>query len=143
MRLDLRVSVSPTEDRSKVLIAATNILGECGYAVEERDDFIFIRSSDFGCLRKIRDQLRDRHVRDAARRLLVKNREGSRVSLMFNRQAAFAGVIAVVSSGEESPLGPVTLQIECGRMDELIDWLSVPRPEGPPGQVHRAQQSSA
>lgn len=143
IRLVLQASVSPTEDKAKVLTAATNILGDCNYTKDERDGNIILRSSDFRCLKTIRDQLRDRHVRDAARRLLFKSMEGDKMSLMFNRQAALAGVVVVVSSAEESPLGPVHLHIECDRPGELMDWLSVPRPVESPGGARRTPPSSA
>lgn len=143
LRLVLEASVSPTEDKQKVLTAARNVIGECNYSTEEKDDLVLFRSSDPSCLERIRDQLRDRHVRDAARRMLLRSREGDRMTLMFNRQAAFVGVIAVLSSAEESPLGPITLRVECARADELIDWLSVPRAEEPQGQAHRGRQDSA
>ena len=141
--LSLHASIAPSEDREKVLTAAENVFGECAYQVDERDDRLVLRSSDVACLRRIRDQLRDRRVREAARRMLVKSREGDRTTLLFNRQAAFIGIVAVVSSAEESPLGPLTLRIECDRTDDLMDWLTVHRPEGPQGRDrHEPRQSS-
>jgi len=141
--LVLEASVSPTEERQKVLQAAKNVFGECSYTTEERDELVLLRSSDAACLTKIRDQLRDRHVRAAARRMLVLSREGGRMTLLLNRQAAYVGVISVVSSAEESPLGPIALRLECERTDELMDWLTIPRAEEPQRQVHRGQHGSA
>jgi predicted RNA binding protein with dsRBD fold (UPF0201 family) len=143
VRLVLLASVSPTEGGGKVLTAASNVLGDCQYTTEDKGDEIILRSSEVSCLWRIRDQLRDRHVRDAARRLLYKSKDGDKMTLMFNRQAAYVGVIAVVASAEESPLGPLTLHIECDKADELMDWLTVPRPEEPQGQVRRGQPRSS
>jgi predicted RNA binding protein with dsRBD fold (UPF0201 family) len=128
--------VSPSEDREKVLTAARNVLGDCSYQVEERDDAVVLRSSEPSCLQKIHDQFRDRHVRNAARRLLLKSIDGSRMRILFNRQAAFVGVVAAVSTGEESPVGPLVLELECEKPEELLDWLTPYRAAEPQGQVH-------
>ena len=83
-----------------------------------------IFTDDPKALLRIRDQLRDRHVRSAARRRLLLNREDDSTSLMLNRQAATAGVLVVCGSPEESPLGPIYLTIESKRLDDVIDWLT-------------------
>ncbi len=77
-----------------------------------------------GALTRIRDQLRDRHVRSAARKQMLSNRSGRSTSLMLNRQAAAAGVLAICGSPGESPLGPIYLTIESDALDDLIDWLT-------------------
>jgi len=120
----MRATVHPTEDGSRVITAARNLLGSCPCAVEEREGEVVIRSSDVKCLLLIHDQLRDRHVRDAARRLMLVRRVGDDLNLLFNRQAAFRGVVALCASETESPLGPIVMDIRCERSDELIDWLT-------------------
>ena len=83
-----------------------------------------ITSDDPQCLVKVHDQLRDRRVRAAARRLLMTGREGSRTTVMLNRQAATAGIVVLCSSEAESPLGPMYLTIESRELDAVIDWLT-------------------
>ncbi len=75
-------------------------------------------------LSHLRDQLRDRHVRAAARRLLLYSIKGGRAELMLNRQAAVAGVVVVCGSPEESPLGPIYLRLESDNLPAAIDWLT-------------------
>lgn len=123
--LSLRAQVSPSEDPERVLTALRNVLGDCDYEVERRADSINLTSSGPGCLNKIHDQLRDRHVRDAARRLLLKSIDGTRMRILFNRQAAFVGVIAAVSAAEESPLGPIVLELDANEPMKLLDWLTL------------------
>jgi predicted RNA binding protein with dsRBD fold (UPF0201 family) len=45
-------------------------------------------------------------------------------SLMLNKQAAAAGVIALCGSTEESPLGPIYLTAESEQIATVIDWLT-------------------
>jgi predicted RNA binding protein with dsRBD fold (UPF0201 family) len=135
----LHASIAPSEDPEKVLKAARNVLGECNYSVETRggadtegdggtsgsvEAWLTLSSTDAHCLQRIHDQLRDRHVRDAARRLLLRGRRDSRLTLLLNRQAAFVGVVVVCNSVLESPLGPMVLEIDCDRAEGLIDWLT-------------------
>ena len=122
--ISLHAAVSPSEDPAKVLSAARNILGECAYSVEEGDGMVALRSKELTCLQKIHDQLRDRQVRGAANRLLLRMRDGRRGTMLLNRQAATAGVVALCTSATESPLGPLVVEIETNNPDRLIDWLT-------------------
>lgn len=124
LRVRLTASVSPSEDPRKVLAAMRNVLGECQYLVDEAPDSITLSSDSIRCLQKVHDQLRDRRVRDAARRLLLRDQEGDKLRLLLNRQAAAAGVIVVCSSGLESPLGPLFLDVQASEPQGLIDWLT-------------------
>lgn len=101
-----------------------NVLGACEFAVEASSTSIRIRSEDGRCLQKLHDQLRDRHVRDAARRLMLASLEGNFLPLKFNRQAAAAGVIALCTNAIESPLGPIHLDVETDSPNVLIEWLT-------------------
>jgi len=122
--VELRATVSPSEDPQKVLAAMRQVLGECDYSVDEGAASIRLRSSSSRCLQKLHDQLRDRHVRDAARRLMLASLEGSVLPLKLNRQAAAVGVLALCSNAVESPLGPLNLEIETDAPEKLIDWLT-------------------
>jgi predicted RNA binding protein with dsRBD fold (UPF0201 family) len=123
-RIELRASVAPSEDPQKVLAAMRQVLGDCEYNVEEDENSIRLSSGSPRCLQKLHDQLRDRHVRDAARRLMLRLLEGDLLSLMLNRQAAAAGVLALCTTATESPLGPLRLEIESDSPQKLIDWLT-------------------
>lgn len=122
-RVTIEAGVSPSEDARKVALAVGNIVGNSGL-VEITGRGARFRSDDLGSLGHLRDQLRDRRIRAAARRLLLKGRDGKSAVLMLNRQAAFVGVVALCGSPEESPLGPVYLTLESKDMEAAIDWLT-------------------
>lgn len=123
-KLTLEARVSPSEDPAKVEEALRNVVG--GIQGEEVFDSRSARLTtvDARALSHIRDQLRDRHVRSAARRQLMLNVKGGTTSMMLNRQAAAAGVVALCGGPEESPLGPIYATIESDRLDGVLDWLT-------------------
>jgi predicted RNA binding protein with dsRBD fold (UPF0201 family) len=123
-RVELRATVSPSEDPQKVLAAMRQVLGDCDYSVDEGATSIRLRSTSSRCLQRLHDQLRDRHVRDAARRLMLASLEGHVLPLKLNRQAAAAGVLALCSNAVESSLGPLNLEVETEAPQRLIDWLT-------------------
>jgi uncharacterized protein len=123
-RVALEATVAPSEDPSKVLGAMKNVLGEVDHAVRESPSKIRIDSSASGNLDRVHDQLRDRHVRGAAKRRLYAGRSGNSTTVMINRQAATAGVVALCDNEGESPLGPIYLTIESKKLEEWIQWLS-------------------
>lgn len=128
VKLTLEARVSPSEDRGKVADALRKVVGGAPASVSS-GEAVSLSTVDNKALAFIRDQLRDRHVRSAARRQLLLSRRGDTTSLMLNRQAAAAGVVAICGSPEESPLGPIYLTIESEELDAAVDWLA-PYPEG-------------
>jgi hypothetical protein len=127
--VSLEATVSPSEDPAKILGAMEGVLGGVPLTVREMEKRILVESSADGCLDRLHDQLRDRRVRGAARRRFLLGRSGNKTTVMVNRQAATAGVVALCDSEEESPLGPIYLTIVSKKMDELILWLT----DYPPG----------
>ncbi len=103
--------------------AVRNVLGGLAEPQSETSVVRFY-STELTSLAHLRDRLRDRHVRAAARRLLQNSIQGGRTELMLNRQAAVAGVIAVCGSPDESPLGPIYLRLESDDLPSAIDWLT-------------------
>ena len=101
-----------------------NVMGACEYVTEESPRKLTMMSEDPSSIMKVHDQLRDRHVRSAARKLLMLGSSGGRTMVMLNRQAAFADVLALCGSEEESPLGPLMLTVESKDLDQVIRWLT-------------------
>ncbi|MDG6901893.1 MAG: hypothetical protein JRM80_08025 [Nitrososphaerota archaeon] len=123
-RLTLQATVSPSEDPAKVLSALRNIAGGIEGDVTERAGSMRLVTSDIRALANVRDKLRDRHVRSAARRQLLLNASRGSTRLLLNRQAAAAGVVAVCGSPAESPLGPIVAILKSERLQDVIDWLA-------------------
>lgn len=120
----LEASVSPSEDPEKVLAAMMKIVTGEPDAVYRGERMLKVVARGAGSLEGLRDQLRDRHVRGAARRLLLVGMKRSSTSMMLNRQAAAAGVLAVCASPDQSALGPIFVTLESKQIQEVVDWLS-------------------
>jgi len=124
VNLLVEARVAPSEEPERVQRAVENIVGDCEYSVRVHGDLVRLSSSDPKCLDRVHDQLRDRHIRSAARRLLLVGREGDRTRAMVNRQAAFHGVIALCGNEEESTLGPINLTLRSRQIESIIEWLT-------------------
>ncbi len=124
VKVTLEATLSPSEDPLKVATAISGIAGSEPSTVELLPDTARFKSRDLRTLSRIRDKLRDRHVRAAARRQLLVSSAGRSASLMLNRQAAAAGVVALCGTPAESPLGPIYVAIESERLGDAIDWLT-------------------
>jgi uncharacterized protein len=123
-RVLAEATVSPSEDADKVADAVSNVVSPEGGQVRRSGSKVSIEAADLRSLERLKNQLRDRHVRAAARRILVSGKRGNSATLMLNRQAAAAGTLAVCGSPGESPLGPIYVTLTSKRIDELIDWLT-------------------
>ena len=122
--LILEATLSPSEDPGKVSQAMKNVIGEVRCDEHIDPGSATLTTEDPRALIQIRDQLRDRHVRSAAKKQMLLNSSESSTSLMLNRQAAAAGVIALCGSPEESPLGPIYVRVHSKRIEAVIDWLT-------------------
>ncbi|MBI3859434.1 MAG: hypothetical protein HY296_04245 [Thaumarchaeota archaeon] len=117
-------AVSASEDVDKVVKAMRSVLGGTVVSTEETMRLVRMRSDELASLSIVHDQLRDRHVRGAARRLMLTAMMGDSTTIMLNRQAAAVGIVALCNSERESPLGPLLLTVSSRKIEEVIDWLA-------------------
>ena len=123
-RMVLEASISPSEDPAKVKKALENVVGVDSAEERRGASAALLTTEDSQAFVRVRDQLRDRHVRSAARRQMLLKSTSRSTTLMLNRQAAAVGVLVLCGSDGESPLGPIYLKIEAQKLQEVIDWLT-------------------
>ena len=124
-KIELKVEavVNPSEDAQKVIDAIVNLFTRCSPEVSFRSRAVG-RSVGGDSLAILYEQVRSRSAMGVLRRMLLDNRAGDSTWFLLNKQAAGAGIGAVIEEEQESPLGPIRVTINCEELDALIDWLA-------------------
>jgi uncharacterized protein len=126
--IELRVeaAVNPSEHPQKVTDAIANVVARCSPELSYRNRVVG-RADGSDSLAIVYEQVRSRAAMGVLRRVLLDNLAGDSTWFLLNKQAATAGIAAVIEDEQESPLGPITVTICCEELGVLIDWL-VPGP---------------
>ena len=123
IELKIESAVNPSESPQKVMSAITNIFGDC--SPEFKYGSLIVASCfALECLRIIYDQIRSRAAMGVLRRILIDNRISNTTSFLLNKQAAAAGIVAVIEEESESPLGPIRVKVVSNELDKIIEWLA-------------------
>ena len=115
-------AVNNSEDEGKVREAVLNVFPKMEM-VSSRGKLMGV-SSDVESLHTIYEQIRIRRTLGAVRRLLLSHSSNNSTWLYFNKQAAYAKVVAVCDESTESPLGPIKMSATSVELDEFINWLA-------------------
>ena len=123
--VDCKVSVyctiNASEDINKVRTAVSNILIDMDEKIT--DDSLVANSNNYESLTRVYETMRSRKSKSAYRRLLMRNMTNNSTWFYFNKQAAFANVIALCDEADESPLGPIKVVLHSKNIEDVIDWL--------------------
>ena len=115
-------SVNPSEDPEKVKKAMLNIFPDLSVITEE---FSATTSSDeLRSLEKIYESIQARQSQKIYRRNLEKNLKNDSTWFYLNKQAAFAGKIAICEEPDESPLGPIKVILTSRNIEGIVDWIA-------------------
>ncbi|MBS7623295.1 hypothetical protein KEJ39_06440 [Candidatus Bathyarchaeota archaeon] len=125
-RLIVVARVNNTEDERKVERAIKNIFPEiklCLVKDAEAGRIMKGEAQGFLGLSNFRELLRRERIRAAARsQMFLSIMEGS-IIISLNKQAAFVGRVSFASDSE-SPLGSITVKLECADPVSAIWWLT-------------------
>lgn len=115
-RVRVSVPVRPTEDANKVRRALLNVFPDL--RIDASEDALRGTTES---LDRLRELIRKLKIRDTARRVLLRGREGDRTRFDLSKQAAFSGR---VSFAADSPLGDIAVEIESDRLEDVIDFVA-------------------
>lgn len=133
--------VNPTEDEAKVERALHNIFPS---ALIERavapGDTVALRVHGNGLtfLATLRNLIKQERIRGAARSILLSGARGERIRLYLNKQAAFVGRVSFCEPVGESPLGPISVEIESSDPQLVVDFLASKPSRRTYPRAHRA-----
>lgn len=118
--------VNPTEDERKVERAIKNMFPSVQLdLVKDSEDRARLigHGRGLGGLSALRELFKRERIRAAARSVMFSSMSDSGLIINLNKQAAYAGHISFAVEPGESPLGPVTVRLECTEPQSVIEWF--------------------
>lgn len=133
MKVRVRAEVRPTESSEKVARAIRNLFDlelneeKVGYNQQ------IIGEGDEKSLVKFRRLLFEQRILDAARQFMLRGLSRNGFTFYLNKQAAFMGKVSFCTFElGESPLGPITVEVQCSDPQTAILWLAPRTVQGMP-----------
>ena len=123
VEVKVEAPINPSEDPEKVIAAVNNVIDGCHLETLYNSNRIVGSSGGTASLSTIYEQIRSRSIMSVLRKILLSNCSGETTWFTLNKQAAAAGTVVVIEESQESPLGPIKVDINCSELDRLINWL--------------------
>jgi len=138
-------AVEPTEDEKKVERALTKIFP--AGRVERRTNQgvtvgLVVRGNGLDFLANLRNLIRQERIRTTARAIFLRNATDQILRIYLNKQAAFMGRVSFCAPVGESPHGALSVRIETGEMQTVIDYLAAVPLSNPSMDARRRQRRS-
>jgi predicted RNA binding protein with dsRBD fold (UPF0201 family) len=126
LTIHVEVEINPTETEDKVKQAVENMFGPMKVRTKPLRKGFLLKAEAKGqeTLIKLRNLLQREHIRAAARSVLIRGTENDSVSFCLNKQVAFAGHVSFATEPNESPLGPVRVEIRTEDLRRIIEYLT-------------------
>jgi len=129
VQIRVEAEVNQTEDLEKVKTAVENMFGPLDLAVKTKlwGQLLTARISGLEGLTKLSNLLQREQILSAARKVFRKSVNNNSITFYLNKQVAYVGHVSFSQQSGESPLGPITVKIDCEDPKKLVNWLA-PRP---------------
>ncbi|MFX1252030.1 MAG: RNA-binding domain-containing protein [Promethearchaeota archaeon] len=122
-QLTVSAEIHPSEDPEKVKLAILRIFPDVEISVGEK--CVLGEATNPIVMENLHQLLLKQKILDAARRIFKEGIIGpENLSFMIHRQAAAVGRLSFVSSMDESPLGPIEVQVYHTDILEFIDHVA-------------------
>jgi hypothetical protein len=127
IRVQVEVAVYATESQDKIRIALSNIIFGMSFSerVEGQVKYLEGAADGLDSLSQIQRHLKDQAISAFARKILLKSiTDQTHLRFYLNKQAAFMGVVHFCEKQSESPLGPITVEIQSDEVKSVIDYIT-------------------
>lgn len=131
IRIKISADINPTEDDEKVLLAIRNLIGnrkDINVMILEKTNKKEINlHGGLELLDNLRREIITRQLQPLVRAILFRNKRETTSFILLNKQALYANHIVICDSSSESPLGPVKIEINGDKEEDLIlaiYWLT-------------------
>ena len=140
IEVEIKAEVNPTEESEQVLIAMRNFADFSPDKVqkEEIGDNYFlytVKVSGRTSLQSMFLGLRSQRTVESARKLLMRKKREESVSFMLHKQGLFVQKFHFCHNPEESPMGPVWINIKSDDITRLLEYLVPHTIKGQPQEV--------
>ena len=115
-----KAELNPTEDIDKVIKTLSNLFDYDD--IEIGEDYVIV-SGENESITNLRKDLRERKIRGAARKMMLRGVHANKIHFKLSKQAAFVGVPNFVEA-DLSPLGEIDVEIETDDTQRFIDWIA-------------------
>ena len=118
--------INPTEDERKVERAIKKMFPNVPLNLvkdSEGRTRLIGHAQGLTGLSALRELLKRQRIRAAARSVMFSSMSDSGLVISLNKQAAYVGHISFAAEPGESPLGPITVRLECTEPQRVIEWL--------------------
>ena len=115
-----KAELNPTEDIDKVIKTLSNLFDYDD--IEIGEDYVIV-SGENESITNLRKDLRERKIRGAARKMMLRGVHANKIHFKLSKQAAFVGVPNFVEY-DLSPLGEIDVEIETDDTQRFIDWIA-------------------
>jgi predicted RNA binding protein with dsRBD fold (UPF0201 family) len=122
----VEVPINPTESEDKVRQAVENIFGPIKTQTKplHKGYLLIAEARGQESLSRLRGLLQREHIRAAARTVFIHGLESKSLCFCLNKQVAFAGHISFATEQNESPLGPIQVEIKEENPRQIIAYLT-------------------
>jgi len=126
LTIHIETQINPTETELKVRQAVENVFGPINMQLKPLQKGTLLHASATGqnALTKFHNLLQREHIRTAARTVLLGGLEKNSINFCLNKQVAYAGHISFSKEENESPLGPIRVQIRTENPRQTIQYLT-------------------
>lgn len=136
MEILITCPINPTEDKKKVGMALTNLLGKSNLISPENSGESEISVSLKGRdeLSFVRQNIHETRIIDTVRKRLKLNWNGTSTTIHFDKQAAFVKKTHILDDNQElPPLGSIEMVLifdSGSEFEEFVKWFTPPTRDG-------------
>ncbi|MDQ1278915.1 MAG: uncharacterized protein QG670_175 [Thermoproteota archaeon] len=124
--ITIKAEVNPTEDEKKVIEAVQNIFQQAilESIPQHCGESLVAKIEGIECLSILKDLIKKERIFNASKRLMLKGLRDNSLFFFLNKQAAYMKRVSFCETEDESPLGPIRIEVNCDNPKEIIRWIT-------------------
>ena len=126
IKVHVEAEINPTESEQKVREAVESMFGPMNMQTKplHKGSLLTAEAKGPEALIKLHGLLMRERIRAAARTVMLRGLEQKSLSFWLNKQVAYAGHVSFSTEPNESPLGPIKVEIKTEDPRKIIEYLT-------------------